>query len=264
MLAALKDTSPDDQRLPTALPETDRSDALPPTTPTGQKALAHGHTDEELLIVEVNPWSALNRALTPIYLALVMIGFRLAWRRGRTRGLAAATTLTLLGLGYYRLQIFHLCLLRGTSLYRKRRRLGLQHLPSPPYTCVGTPQIAPDEFLRLGVLCQGLNLLRDLADRTPDRRPFAQTFRRDRRILDRLLGTRKSERSGPRDNALTDTSTAGESLKGLSQTFFVRIRGRTDSEVSDFRIWRKSRRTAGRAVSTAPDFSVRHPITDAY
>jgi hypothetical protein len=41
--------------------------------------------------------------------------------------------------------------------------------------------------LRLGVLCQALNLLRDLTDQAPDRRPFADYFRRHRRALDHLL-----------------------------------------------------------------------------
>jgi radical SAM superfamily enzyme YgiQ (UPF0313 family) len=93
----------------------------------------------------------------------------------------------LLGLGYFRLQIFHLCLLRGTRLYHRRRQLGLEHLERPPYTCTGTPQVTAAEFLRIGVLCQALNVLRDLADPAPDRRPFAEFFRRNRRAIDQLL-----------------------------------------------------------------------------
>ncbi|MBN1774391.1 MAG: cobalamin-dependent protein [Deltaproteobacteria bacterium] len=93
----------------------------------------------------------------------------------------------LLALGYYRLQIFQLCLLRGTRLYRNRRRLGLVHLERPPYACIATPSISADEGLRIGVLCQALNLLRDLVDPAPDRRPFADYFRRRPKVVDRLL-----------------------------------------------------------------------------
>lgn len=93
----------------------------------------------------------------------------------------------LLALGYFRLQIFQLCVLRGTSLYRRRRALGLRHLERPPYACIGTPSISEEDCLRIGVLCQSLNLLRDLADPAPDRRPFAEYFRRNRKTLDRLL-----------------------------------------------------------------------------
>lgn len=93
----------------------------------------------------------------------------------------------LLRLGYFRLQIFHLCVLRGTRLYRQRRQLGLQHLARPPYTCTATPLLDPPEVLRIGVLCQALNLIRDLADPAPDRRPFADYFRRRPTTVDRLL-----------------------------------------------------------------------------
>jgi hypothetical protein len=93
----------------------------------------------------------------------------------------------LLALGYYRLQIFHLVVLRGTGLYRDRKRLGLEHLARPPYTCTATPQIPAPEFLRLGVLCQGLNVLRDVIDPAPDKRPFADYFRRNRKVVDQLL-----------------------------------------------------------------------------
>jgi anaerobic magnesium-protoporphyrin IX monomethyl ester cyclase len=93
----------------------------------------------------------------------------------------------LLGLGYHRLQIFHLCLLRGTRLYEKRRQLGLEHLEHPPYTCTGTPQVGPGEVLRIGVLCQSLNLLRHLADEDSARRPLAEFFRRRPRVIDQLL-----------------------------------------------------------------------------
>jgi hypothetical protein len=64
----------------------------------GTRVLAPGWTS-----VEVAPWSVVNRALTPAYLALMLVGFALAWRRGRTRGLAAVATLLLAALGYYAL-----------------------------------------------------------------------------------------------------------------------------------------------------------------
>jgi radical SAM superfamily enzyme YgiQ (UPF0313 family) len=93
----------------------------------------------------------------------------------------------LLGLGYVRLQILHLCLLRGTRLYEKRRQLGLEHLERPPYTCTGTPLVGADEVLRIGVLCQSLNLLRQMGDEVPDRQPIADYFRRRPRAVDQLL-----------------------------------------------------------------------------
>jgi HAMP domain-containing protein len=55
--------------------------------------------------VEVAPWSALNRALTPLYLALVLVGLWYAARRPRTRPLAAAAGLLLLGAAYFALAV---------------------------------------------------------------------------------------------------------------------------------------------------------------
>jgi hypothetical protein len=53
--------------------------------------------------VEVDPWSRLNRWLTPLYLVLVAAGLWLAARRPRTRPLAAAATVLALGMAYYAL-----------------------------------------------------------------------------------------------------------------------------------------------------------------
>ncbi len=64
----------------------------------GTRVLAPGGKN-----VEVVPWSAVNRALTPAYLALALAGLAFAWRGGRTRGLAAAASLLLFALGYYAL-----------------------------------------------------------------------------------------------------------------------------------------------------------------
>ncbi len=51
--------------------------------------------------IDIVPWTTVNRALTPAYLALALVGFGLAWRRGRTRGLVAVASLLLFALGYY-------------------------------------------------------------------------------------------------------------------------------------------------------------------
>ena len=64
----------------------------------GTRVLAPGWSN-----VEVVPWSAVNRALTPVYLGLGLVGLGLAWRHGRTRGLAAVASLLLLALGHYAL-----------------------------------------------------------------------------------------------------------------------------------------------------------------
>ena len=55
--------------------------------------------------VESAPWSALNRALTPLYLALVLAGLGVAARRTRMRPLAAAAVVLLLGAGYFALLV---------------------------------------------------------------------------------------------------------------------------------------------------------------
>jgi hypothetical protein len=55
--------------------------------------------------VEVTPWSALNRALTPLYLALAALGLWHAARRPRTRPLAAAAGLLVLGAAYFALAV---------------------------------------------------------------------------------------------------------------------------------------------------------------
>jgi hypothetical protein len=55
--------------------------------------------------VEVAPWSAVNRALAPVYAALVLAGLGLAARRSRTRPLAAAAAVVLLGAAYFALAV---------------------------------------------------------------------------------------------------------------------------------------------------------------
>lgn len=55
--------------------------------------------------VEVAPWSAVNRALAPLYAALVLAGLGLAARRPRTRPLAAAAAIVLLGATYFALAV---------------------------------------------------------------------------------------------------------------------------------------------------------------
>jgi hypothetical protein len=55
--------------------------------------------------VEVPAWSAVNRALAPIYAALVLAGLGLAARRPRTRPLAAAAAVVLLGAAYFALSV---------------------------------------------------------------------------------------------------------------------------------------------------------------
>ncbi len=62
----------------------------------GTRVLAPGWT-----IVEQVPWSALNRAMTPVYLGLAGLGLWQASRRGRTLGLAAVTAVLLVGVVYY-------------------------------------------------------------------------------------------------------------------------------------------------------------------
>ena len=66
----------------------------------GTRVLAPGWVN-----VESAPWSALNRALTPIYLVLVLAGLGLAARRTRMRPLAAAAVVLLLGAGYFALLV---------------------------------------------------------------------------------------------------------------------------------------------------------------
>ncbi len=66
----------------------------------GARVLAPGWAN-----VEVAPWSALNRALTPLYGGLALAGLGLAARRPRTRPLAAAAALIALGAAYYALAV---------------------------------------------------------------------------------------------------------------------------------------------------------------
>ncbi|NMC71301.1 MAG: hypothetical protein GYA57_14720 [Myxococcales bacterium] len=150
---------------------------LQSTSPACLEAIGRGWSRAWLGALEQAPPAIRSR----IFLELI---FPLP---GQTSAGFLASLRRLLALGYFRLQIFQLCLLRGTALYRRRRALGLRHLERPPYACIATPSISADECLRIGVLCQALNLLRDLADAAPDRRPFAEYFRRDRKVLDRLL-----------------------------------------------------------------------------
>lgn len=66
----------------------------------GTRVLAPGWVN-----VEVLPWSPLNRTLTPLYLGLVLTGLWLAARRPRTRPLAAAAGLIVLGASYFALLV---------------------------------------------------------------------------------------------------------------------------------------------------------------
>lgn len=66
----------------------------------GTRVLAAGWAN-----VEAAPWSALNRALTPLYGGLALAGLALAVRRPRTRPLAAAAALILVAAGYYALAV---------------------------------------------------------------------------------------------------------------------------------------------------------------
>lgn len=50
------------------------------------------------------------------------------------------------------LDIFPLAVLPGTRLHRKAAELGLQHLPSPPYTVSSTPGFGADELTEAGRL----------------------------------------------------------------------------------------------------------------
>ena len=66
----------------------------------GTRVLAPGWVN-----VDVAPWSALNRTLTPLYAALVLAGLWHAARRTRTRPLAAAAGLVALGALYFALAV---------------------------------------------------------------------------------------------------------------------------------------------------------------
>ena len=66
----------------------------------GTRVLAPGWVN-----VDVAPWSALNRALTPLYAALVLAGLWQAARRPRTRPLTAAAGLIALGALYFGLAV---------------------------------------------------------------------------------------------------------------------------------------------------------------
>ncbi len=66
----------------------------------GTRVLAPGWVN-----VDVAPWSAINRALTAVYAALVVAGLWLAARRPRTRPLAAAAGLVGLGALYFALAV---------------------------------------------------------------------------------------------------------------------------------------------------------------
>jgi hypothetical protein len=66
----------------------------------GTRVLAPGWVN-----VDVAPWSALNRLLTPLYAALVAAGLWHAARRPRTRPLAAAAGLVALGALYFALAV---------------------------------------------------------------------------------------------------------------------------------------------------------------
>ena len=93
----------------------------------------------------------------------------------------------LMGMGYIRLQIFQLGVLRGTSLYRKREELGLRYQSSPPYSCFATPLVSMKDGLRVGALSKVLNTLRFIADTVPDRRPFIHFFTEDGAAIDGIL-----------------------------------------------------------------------------
>lgn len=112
----------------------------------GTRVLAPGWSN-----VEIDPWSAANRALTSVYLLLGVVGLGLAWRSARTRGLAAVSSILLLAVGYYALlardpwtnevghtwSLFKLCqwafplllLLEALGLERITRRLGRARTP---------------------------------------------------------------------------------------------------------------------------------------
>ncbi len=66
----------------------------------GTRVLAPGWVN-----VESPPWSALNRALTPLYLLLVLAGLWLAARRPRTRPLAAAAVVLVIGAAWFALLV---------------------------------------------------------------------------------------------------------------------------------------------------------------
>jgi hypothetical protein len=66
----------------------------------GTRVLAPGWVN-----VELAPWSLLNRALAPLYGILVALGLWLAARRGRTRPLAAAAGLILVGAAWFALAV---------------------------------------------------------------------------------------------------------------------------------------------------------------
>ncbi len=66
----------------------------------GTRVLAPGWTN-----VEVAPWSALNRALTPVYALVFVVGLVQVWRSARRRAVGAASSVLLLGIAYYALLV---------------------------------------------------------------------------------------------------------------------------------------------------------------
>ena len=102
----------------------------------------------------------------------------------------------LLELGYFRIKVFQLCVLRGTALYRKCKELGLRYQSTPPYSCFQTPLVTMEDSLRIGVLAYILDVVRDIADSVQDQKPFIDYFKRSGDVIDRIL-----ERIGKRESS---------------------------------------------------------------
>ncbi|NMC71312.1 MAG: hypothetical protein GYA57_14775 [Myxococcales bacterium] len=107
---------------------------------------------------------------------------------GETPASFRATVERLLGLGYFRLRIFHLMVLRGTRLRQRASELGLRYLERPPYFCLETPTSSRADTVRIGRLGFVLTLMTNVFDRLPDEQSVRRWYVADRgRIVGRIL-----------------------------------------------------------------------------
>lgn len=93
----------------------------------------------------------------------------------------------LLEMGYFRMQVFLTCVLRGTRLRRRASERGMKFHKEPPYFCYETPTVTPRDWLRVGVLSYVMNMLENISSAFSDRSPFVRYFRSNHQVVDRIL-----------------------------------------------------------------------------
>jgi hypothetical protein len=106
---------------------------------------------------------------------------------GETPASFVAALARLLRMGYFRLHLFQLMVLRGTALRRRAGELGLVFDDRPPYLCYQTASSPLADTLRVGALCQVLATMCNVFDGLEDAETTMHRIMDDAGLVGRVL-----------------------------------------------------------------------------